>query len=223
MLHGIGGRYYEVYFTGKWPNSRKDKEPTERYEAAKKWYKKYQENHPNSTSIGGSAISVANGSSDEKLKYLFPNGTPTTKSGCEKYLTTVKVAITTRSGQKTEENIRIHKAVVKDVQDVFKAAQDAGFRIYHAEGYGFRTMNNGSSGKLSHHSYGIAIDINVTENYSHRGSTIYAGKFWNPSKSQYSIPKNGVLVQAFKAKGWKWGGEWSGNYQDYMHFSFTGH
>ena len=111
----------------------------------------------------------------------------------------------------------------KDVQDVFKAAQDGGFKIYEAAGYSFRGMNNGSgSGNLSHHSYGIAIDINVTENYSHRGNTVYAGSFWNPASSEYSIPRDGILVKAFEAKGWEWGGNWSGNYQDYMHFSFTG-
>ena len=88
--------------------------------------------------------------------------------------------------------------------------------------YAYRKMNNGGSGNLSHHSYGVAVDINVTENYSHRGRTVYAGSFWDPSRSEYSIPKDGVLVKAFTQRGWGWGGNWSGNYQDYMHFSFTG-
>ena len=115
----------------------------------------------------------------------------------------------------------VHKAVASDVQEVFQIAQNAGFKIYSAYAYSWRQMNNGGSNR-SHHSYGIAIDLNVDENYSHRGSTVYAGSFWDPSRSEYSIPKDGVLVNAFKAKGWKWGGDWSGNYQDYMHFSFTG-
>ena len=165
---------------------------------------------------------VANGTAQEKLNFLFPNGIPTTESEMSKYMTTIDVALTTKNGVKTTGRLTVHKAVVQDVQEVFQAAQDAGFKIYEAAGYSFRRMNNGSGSSLSHHSYGIAIDINVNENYSRDGGTIYAGSFWDPSRSEFSIPKDGVLVNAFKTKGWKWGGDWSGTYQDYMHFSFTG-
>lgn len=171
--------------------------------------------------IGGGEVPIE-GSSDEKLKYLFPNGVPTTQSECLSYITTVPVALTKKDGTKTTGNISVHRSLASDVQDVFQKVQDAGFKIYEASGYSYRQMNNGGSGKLSHHSYGVAIDINVNENYSHRGSVIYAGSFWNPSQSEFSIPTNGALVRAFEAKGWKWGGKWSGNYQDYMHFSYTG-
>lgn len=161
------------------------------------------------------------GNSSEKLKYLFPKGIPTTQVECSQYMTTVSVPLTSKSGTKITGKITVHKSLAADVQSIFKTAQDGGFKIYEASGYDYRIMNNGTS-NLSHHSYGAAIDINVRENYSHRGSKIYAGEFWNPSISEYSIPKNGVLVKAFEAKGWKWGGNWSGNYQDYMHFSYTG-
>lgn len=173
-------------------------------------------------SVSGPSTAVANGTAQQKLKFLFPDGTPTTDSQAKQYMSTVNVAMTTKNGTKTTGKLTIHKSLVNDVQEVFKVAQDNKFRIYEAAGYYFRSMNNGGSGKLSHHSYGVAIDINVKENYSHKGKTIYAGSFWNPKKSQYSIPKDGVLVKAFEAKGWKWGGNWSGDYQDYMHFSFTG-
>lgn len=172
--------------------------------------------------VSGSTIPVANGTSEQKLQYLFQNGTPTTASECQQYMQTISVALTTRDGTKTSGNLTIHRALVQDVQQVFQVAQDSGFKIYEAAGYSFRKMNNGGSGKLSHHSYGVAIDINVSENYSRRGNTIYAGDFWDPGRSEFSIPADGVLVKAFEAKGWKWGGNWSGNYQDYMHFSFTG-
>ena len=172
--------------------------------------------------INTSSSAPTTGSNDAKLKYLFPDGVPTTASECAKYITTVKVPMTSKTGTKFEKNIQVHKSLASDVEKVFEQAQTAGFKIYDASGYSFRYMNNGSSGKLSHHSYGCAIDINVNENYSHRGSTIYAGSFWNPSTSEFSIPRNGALVKAFESIGWKWGGNWSGNYQDYMHFSYTG-
>ena len=175
--------------------------------------------------IGKSEVpsNIANGTASQKMKYLFPNGTPSNKNDMDKYMTSVKVAMTNKQGKKYEGTVRVHKSLAKDVQEVFKATQDAGFKIYEVGGYCYRYMNNDSvPKKLSYHSYGIAVDINVNENYSRKGSKVYAGSFWNPSKSEYSIPKNGALVKAFKAKGWKWGGNWSGNYQDYMHFSFTG-
>ena len=175
--------------------------------------------------IGKSEVpsNIANGTESQKMKYLFPNGIPSNKKDMDKYMTSVKVAMTNKQGKKYEGKVSVHKSLAKDVQEVFKATQDAGFKIYEVGGYCYRYMNNGAvPKKLSHHSYGVAVDINVNENYSRNGSKIYAGSFWNPSKSEYSIPKNGALVKAFKAKGWKWGGNWSGNYQDYMHFSFTG-
>lgn len=186
---------------------------------AEKWLKELK-----SRATSGSSSSVnINGSSDQKLKELFPSGVPNSSNQMSQYLETVKVAITTKSGVKTTKSITVHKSIAKDVQDIFKEAQNGGFKIYDATGYSWREMNNGGSGSRSHHSYGVAIDINTNENYSHRGSTIYAGSFWDPSRSEFSIPKNGVLVKAFKKRGWSWGGNWSGNYQDYMHFSFTGH
>jgi hypothetical protein len=30
-------------------------------------------------------------------------------------------------------------------------------------------------------------------------------------------------VRAFRSIGWGWGGAWTGNTKDYMHFSSTGH
>lgn len=174
------------------------------------------------SAVGITVGAPTGGTADEKLKHLFPNGLPTNQSECLNYITTAPIALTSKDGSKMTGNISIHKGLVKDVQKVFQTAQDSGFKVYEAYGYSYREMNNGGSGKLSHHSYGVAIDINVNENYSHRGSTIYAGKFWDPFKSEFSIPRDGTLVKAFESIGWKWGGNWSGNYQDYMHFSYTG-
>ena len=173
---------------------------------------------------GASApANILSANAKTKLNYLFPGGVPSTPLAMQMYLTKIQVPLTKKDGTKTTGELIIHKSLARDVQEVFKIAQDSGFKIYSASCYQFRSMNNGKgSGQLSHHSYGIAIDINPNENYSHRGSKVIEGKFWDPSRSEFSIPKDGVLVQAFKAKGWKWAGDWPGSYQDYMHFSFTG-
>lgn len=176
----------------------------------------------NSTNVSQSTTGVANGTLDQKMAYLFPNGVPTNESQISNYITSVEVAMTDKNGKKYTGTIKIHKSLASDVQEVFQNAQNAGFKIYDASGYGgFRIKNNGTGSGTSHHSYGVAIDINVNENYMIKKGSVMAGSFWDPSRSEYSIPKDGVLVKAFEAKGWTWGGNWTSS-KDYMHFSFTG-
>lgn len=75
------------------------------------------------------------------------------------------------------------------------------------------------------HAYGEAIDVNDVENPYVEGSTVIP-----PSGAAYedrsvarpgmAVP-GGVLVSAFAAVGWQWGGRWTGS-PDYQHFSATG-
>lgn len=155
------------------------------------------------------------------LKALFPNGIPTTKEGIMKYLTTVEVPITRKDGTKGTTTVTIHKDVAQDLKNVLQRAQDAGFKVYGISGFTWRNVAHSS--KMSQHALGLAVDINVTENYCVYPSTgqVDAGSFWDPSRSEYSIPKDGVLVKAFKSIGWGWGGDWKSK-KDYMHFSATG-
>ncbi len=154
------------------------------------------------------------------LKDLFPDGIPTTESAMQKYLTTISVPITTKSGQKTTTNLTIHKGIAEQVKSVLQKAQDGGFKVYEIGGFSWRTISGSS--KMSQHSLGLAVDINVRENYCvYPDGKIDAGEFWDPSKSEFSILKNGVLYNAFKGIGWGWGGDWKSK-KDYMHFSFTG-
>ena len=75
------------------------------------------------------------------------------------------------------------------------------------------------------HAYGLAVDINPTENP-------YVGccQSRDPATRPYrdrSRRRRGMVgprvVAAFRAIGWGWGGSWTGNTKDYMHFSATGH
>lgn len=155
-----------------------------------------------------------------KLADIFPDGIPTTREGIQKYLVTIQVPITTKQGKKTTTSLTIHKDVANEVKSVLQKAQDAGFKVYEVQGFSWRNISGSS--KMSQHSLGLAVDINVNENYCvYPDGKIDAGKFWDPSKSEYSIPSNGVLVNSFKGIGWGWGGEWSSK-KDYMHFSYTG-
>ena len=80
-------------------------------------------------------------------------------------------------------------------------------------------------GNWSNHAYGHAVDLNPREN-----PYVGCGAVYDPTSRSYvdrlRVRKGMVtpaVVRAFKSIGWGWGGDWSGQTKDYMHFSSTGH
>jgi hypothetical protein len=79
--------------------------------------------------------------------------------------------------------------------------------------------------RWSVHAYGLAIDVNDVENpYLEGGRVIPPAGAAYRDRSQVrpgmAVP-GGILVRAFTAVGWLWGGRWAGT-PDYQHFSKTG-
>ena len=82
-----------------------------------------------------------------------------------------------------------------------------------------------AAGNWSNHAFGHAIDINPVEN-----PYVGCGQTRDPTAVSYmdrSRLRKGMVtpavVRAFRSIGWGWGGDWSGDTKDYMHFSTTGH
>jgi hypothetical protein len=81
------------------------------------------------------------------------------------------------------------------------------------------------TGSWSMHAFGLAVDINPVENpYVGCGqSRDRAGRRFRDR----SVHRRGMVTRraigAFASIGWGWGGAWSGNTKDYLHFSSTGH
>ena len=80
------------------------------------------------------------------------------------------------------------------------------------------------TGTWSNHAYGLAIDVNPVEN-----PYVGCGMTRDPTARRYldrSRLRKGMVtpavVSAFRAIGWGWGGYWSGQTKDYMHFSHNG-
>ena len=80
------------------------------------------------------------------------------------------------------------------------------------------------SGNWSNHAYGHAIDLNPREN-----PYVGCGMVRDPTRARYisraRLYKGMVtpaVVRAFASIGWGWGGSWTGQTKDYMHFSTTG-
>jgi hypothetical protein len=81
------------------------------------------------------------------------------------------------------------------------------------------------TGSWSMHAYGLAVDLNPVEN-----PYVGCGQSRDPAARPYrdrSQHRRGMVtrrvIKAFRAIGWGWGGSWTGNTKDYMHFSSTGH
>ena len=82
-----------------------------------------------------------------------------------------------------------------------------------------------STGNWSNHAYGLAIDVNPVENpYVGCGMSRdkLAQKYRNRSVHRQGMV-TGRVLSIFRSVGWGWGGSWSGNTKDYMHFSYNGH
>jgi hypothetical protein len=79
--------------------------------------------------------------------------------------------------------------------------------------------------RWSAHAYGTAIDVNPVENPYLEGGRVRpaaGAAFLDRSRVRPGMAvEGGVLVRAFAAVGWQWGGRWRGT-PDYQHFSSTG-
>ena len=109
---------------------------------------------------------------------------------------------------------------------------NSGFNIFDV--VGFREGRTYSSKtKFGQHPYGLAVDINREYNGLYDNCNV-----WDSSKCSLShggsknklrdqsfpgtITKSSPAYQNLVNLGWKWGGEWSGNQKDFMHFSLSG-
>ena len=139
--------------------------------------------------------------------------------------------------------IVVHRDVSRDVVAVLQRLYAAGFpirRMVPVDAYGgsdFRSIEADNTSafncryvdgttRWSEHAYGRAIDLNPIENpyvtsggtTSHRASTRFLRR--TPYRAGMAV-EGGVVVRAFAAVGWSWGGRWSGA-RDYQHFSASG-
>ena len=132
--------------------------------------------------------------------------------------------------------------VAPDVVGVFRELFDAGFPIeemrlvttadHHAPktgdgnstaAYNCRSIRGG--GRWSEHALGTAVDINPFHNPMVKRGIV------TPEKATSYVDRSDVrpgmivdpdvVVRAFAAIGWQWGGHWT-SHQDWMHFSVNG-
>lgn len=161
-----------------------------------------------------------NGTIKEKQKALFGRELTKTKSGdpeswVKGFLSsvTVKARGLNSSNSKT---LTVHKALVGHFQNMFQEVyEQTTFKFNSLGTYNYRTIKNPNkpnSQSLSYHSYGVALDINPSNNPFDESK-----KVANQSNSDTVIRSTDHPV--VKILG-KYGFGWGGRYCDYMHFSY---
>jgi hypothetical protein len=139
----------------------------------------------------------------------------------------------------------VNERVVPSVVSVFRELYAARFPIrqmrpvdvYHGSDSRSTAADNTSSFNCryavapgakhwSMHAYGEAIDINTVENPYLEGGRVMppsGAAYADRSRARRGMAVEGnVLVRAFDAVGWGWGGRWAGGTKDYQHFSVNG-
>jgi|GEM_PF-5064760 len=118
------------------------------------------------------------------------------------------------------KKVQVHRSIAENIKRVMIELQSIGYDVKNIGGY--RPNSKFCHGK------GLAVDINVPENYcidcyGEKGKKI--GLFYKP----YGVPSEGAwdthsltfqAVEIFKKAGWCWGGDWK-EFKDYMHFSIN--
>jgi D-alanyl-D-alanine carboxypeptidase len=108
--------------------------------------------------------------------------------------------------------------------DAYRADDDRSMAANNTSGFNCRRVSGSS--RWSEHAFGRAIDLNPLRNpYVTRGGRVSppAGRPYadRARRAAGMIHGGDVVVRAFAAAGWRWGGSWSGS-RDYQHFSSTG-
>jgi hypothetical protein len=108
--------------------------------------------------------------------------------------------------------------------DVYGADDDRSMAANNTSGFNCRFVSG--TRRWSEHAHGRAIDLNPLVNpYVTRGGRVSppAGRPYanRTVRAPGMIHDSGVVVRAFAAAGWPWGGHWR-SAKDYQHFSATG-
>lgn len=106
----------------------------------------------------------------------------------------------------------------------YRGSDDASMAADNTSAFNCRRAVGSATGGWSMHAYGEAIDVNPVENPYVLGRRVLppaGGRFLDRARRLRGMAvEGGVLVKAFAAVGWKWGGRWGA--PDYQHFSTNG-
>tara|TARA_B100000700_G_C15043382_1_gene856558 strand:- start:661 stop:1338 length:678 start_codon:yes stop_codon:yes gene_type:complete len=162
---------------------------------------------------------------DKKIKGLVP-------------LISVKVSYFNIEGEIKKGELIVNQEIAEEVVDIFRDIYECRFPIAKINPVHFYNCNDDKSmednntscfnyrtvtgtRKLSDHAFGRAIDINPLFNpfvTRRKVVPVNGEKYVDRQINQLGlIQKNDCVVNAFKSRGWRWGGDWKYK-KDYQHF-----
>jgi LysM repeat protein len=105
---------------------------------------------------------------------------------------------------KSVSKLYCHKKLIGIFPAVFAEIEKQGLKD-QVKTFGgcFNFRSKRTSGKISTHSWGVALDLNPETNQQGTAGDMHPG-----------------VVDVFRQFGFKWGGDWSGKSKDPMHFQF---
>lgn len=123
--------------------------------------------------------------------------------------------------------------IANDIQSILEATVASGFQLDKLVGYRVGKTkgpvdSQGLRTEYSHHSFGLALDINPDKNGLYDRCSIFSsgcrlrrGGHWRPGIPGTVTPESDIY-HGFNSIGLKWGGELKGQQKDFMHFSLSG-
>jgi D-alanyl-D-alanine carboxypeptidase len=107
--------------------------------------------------------------------------------------------------------------------DAYGGSTEASLADNNTSGFHCRPVTGGT--RWSEHAYGWAIDVNPVQNPYVRGDVVLPESGRAFLDRGVDVPglivEGDLVVAAFAAEGWTWGGTWT-TLCDYQHFSLTG-
>lgn len=144
----------------------------------------------------------------------------------------VRLLYVDEHGRTQRGEMVVNARIAKDVVEIFDSLYRAGYRIgrialvdeYGADDersmeanntscFNYRVMVGSSTGRLSLHSQGLAIDLNPLWNPYVKGKVVRP----RGARRQPAINRKDLAYRLFTAHGFRWGGVWK-SAQDYQHF-----
>jgi hypothetical protein len=118
--------------------------------------------------------------------------------------------------QPHDGQIVVHADVVDALAGVFRTLFDARFPIRRMHDRQVRRQRPRVDGRRQH--VGVQLPVHRCGRVQPPAGAAYLDR--NDVRPGIAVP-GGLLVDAFAAGGWQWGGRWAGT-PDYQHFSATG-
>ena len=146
----------------------------------------------------------------QRMQRLFPEWVPTREKDMKKYITKIKVPIFTANWKKKKLTLHIHKKLANEYKAIFQEMYDRKIPVNPDKTwwYNWRKMRRWK--KLSHHSYGSAVDVNWDVNGWVYGTTDRNSPYYNGNDTVAIRKKHGF---------YRWW-DWSARSDDPMHFTY---